>query len=97
MSCHREPYKTKYGRVKKPKGKLILNTPNGLKKSVIPNNPEKSPLFKRVTLEKEDDNFMPPQGKEDPLTKNELKYLRDWIQSGAKTGTWKGTDLSKQN
>ena len=97
MSCHREPYKTKYGRVKKPKGKLILNTQNGLKKSVIPNNPEQSPLFKRVTLEKEDDEFMPPQGKEDPLTKNELKNLRDWIQSGAKTGTWKGTDLSKQN
>ena len=97
MSCHREPYKTKYGRVKKPKGKLILNTPNGLKKSVIPNNPEQSPLFKRVTLKKEDDEFMPPQGKEDPLTKNELKNLRDWIQSGAKTRGWKGTDLSKQN
>ena len=40
---------------------------------------------------------MPPQGKEEPLTKNELKNLRDWIQSGAKTGGWKGTDLSKQN
>ena len=31
ISCHREPYKTKYGRIKKPKGKLILNTPNGIK------------------------------------------------------------------
>ena len=69
---------------KKPKGKLILNTPNGLKKSVIPNNPEQSPLFKRVTLEKEDDDFMPPQGKEDPLTKNELKILETGYKAGPK-------------
>ena len=24
ISCHREPYKTKYGRIKKPKGKLLV-------------------------------------------------------------------------
>ena len=35
ISCHREPYKTKYGRIKKPKGKLILNTPNGIKKGFV--------------------------------------------------------------
>ena len=91
MSCHREPYKTKYGRIKKPKGKLILNTPNGIKKSVLPNNPNQSLLYKRVTLDKEDDKFMPPLGKEEPLTEKELKNLRDWIQSGAKTGNWKGS------
>ena len=91
MSCHREPYKTKYGRIKKPKGKLILNTPSGIKRSVTPNKPNQSLLYKRVTLNKEDDKFMPPQGKEEPLTEKELKNLRDWIQSGAKTGNWKGS------
>ena len=91
MSCHREPYKTKYGRIKKPKGKLILNTPSGIKRSVTPNKPNQSLLYKRVILNKEDDKFMPPQGKEEPLTKEELKNLRDWIQSGAKTGNWKGS------
>ena len=94
MSCHREPYKTKYGRIKKPKGKLILNTPNGIKKSVLPNNPNQSLLYKRVTLDKEDDKFMPPLGKEEPLTEKELKILRDWIQSGAKTDNWKGTNFN---
>ena len=94
MSCHREPYKTKYGRIKKPKGKLILNTPNGIKKSVLPNNPNQSLLYKRVTLDKEDDKFMPPLGKEEPLTEKELKNLRDWIQSGAKTDNWKGTNFN---
>ena len=94
MSCHREPYKTKYGRIKKPKGKLILNTPNGIKKSVLPNNPNQSLLYKRVTLDKEDAKFMPPLGKEEPLTERELKNLRDWIQSGAKTDNWKGTNFN---
>ena len=91
MSCHREPYKTKYGRIKKPKGKLILNTPSGIKRSVTPNKPNQSLLYKRVILNKEDDKFMPPQGKEEPLTEKELKNLRGWIQSGAKTGNWKGS------
>lgn len=94
ISCHREPYKTKYGRIKKPKGKLILNTPNGIKGSVTPNKPNESLLYKRVTLDKEDDKFMPPQGKEEPLTKEELKNLKNWIQSGAKTDNWKGTNFN---
>ena len=93
ISCHREPYKTKYGRIKKPKGKLILNTPNGIKRSVTPNKPNESLLYKRVTLDKEDDKFMPLKGKEEPLTEKELKNLRDWIQSGAKTDNWKGTNF----
>ena len=94
ISCHREPYKTKYGRIKKPKGKLILNTPSGIKKSVTSNKPSQSLLYKRVTLDKEDDKFMPPQGKEEPLTKEELKNLKNWIQSGAKTDNWKGTNFN---
>ena len=94
ISCHREPYKTKYGRIKKPKGKLILNTPNGIKRSVTPNKPNESLLYKRVTLDKEDDKFMPPQGKEEPLTKEELKNLKNWIQSGAKTDNWKGSNFN---
>ena len=94
IPCHREPYKTKYGRIKKPKGKLILNTPSGIKRSVTPNKPNQSLLYKRVILNKEDDKFMPPQGKEEPLTEKELKNLRDWIQSGAKTDNWKGTNFN---
>ena len=97
ISCHREPYKTNYGRIKKPKGKLILNTPNGIKRSVTPNKPNESLLYKRVTLDKEDDKFMPPQGKEEPLTKEELKNLKNWIQSGAKTDNWKGTKFDNYN
>ena len=38
---------------------------------------------------------MPPQGKEEPLTKEELKNLKNWIQSGAKRDNWKGTNFNK--
>ena len=73
MSCHREPYKTNFGRTKKPKGNLILNTPEGIKKgdkgkAIVAKNPSASSIYIRVTLKKEHDKFMPPQGKEEPLT-----------------------------
>ena len=95
MSCHREPYKTNFGRTKKPKGDLILNTPEGIKngdkgKAIIAKNPGASSIYKRVTLKKDHDRFMPPQGKEKPLTKEELKDLKNWIKEGADTGDWKG-------
>ena len=98
MSCHREPYKTDFGRTKKPKGNLILNTPEGIKKgdkgkAIVANNPNASSIYKRVKLEKNHDRFMPPLGKEDPLTKQELKDLENWIKKGADTGDWKGTNF----
>ena len=79
---------------KKQKAWQILNTPNGIKRSVNLNKPNVSLLYKRVTLDKEDDKFMPPQGKEEPLTKEELKNLKNWIQSGAKTDNWKGSNFN---
>ena len=97
ISCHREPYKTKYGRIKKPKGKLILNTPNGIKRSVTPNKPNESLLYKRVTLDKEDDKFMPPQGKEEPLTKEELKILKTGFKVAPKQTIGKALILRTKN
>jgi hypothetical protein len=97
MSCHRAPYKTASGRTKKPKGKLDLSTPAGIKAgggegdSIVPKDAAKSLVYGRVTLDKSDDDFMPPEGKADPLTEAELKALKAWIDAGAETGDWKGT------
>ena len=102
MSCHREPYKTSSGRTKKPKGKLILSTPEGIKKggsegdAVVTKDPAKSLIYTRVTLEKDHDEFMPPEGKADPLTAEELKALKEWINEGAGTGDWKGTKFDAE-
>ena len=97
MSCHREAYKTSSGRTKKPKGKLILSTPAGIKAggsegdAIVAKNSAKSLAYTRVTLDKTDDDFMPPEDKGDPLTEAELKALKEWIDAGAETGDWKGT------
>ena len=97
MSCHRSPYKTSSGRTKKPKGKLDLSTPAGIKAgggegdAIVPKDTSKSLVYSRVTLDKSDDDFMPPEDKADPLTDAELKVLKEWIDAGAETGDWKGT------
>ena len=97
MSCHRTPYKTASGRTKRPKGKLDLSTPVGIKAggsegaAVVAKDTSMSLLYTRVTLDKFDDEFMPPEGKADPLTEAELKALKEWIENGAETGEWKGT------
>ena len=102
MSCHREAYKTSSGRTKKPKGKLILSTPEGIKKggsegdAIVAKDSAKSLAYTRVTLDKTHDDFMPPEGKADPLTADELKALKEWIDGGAETGDWKGTKFDAE-
>ncbi len=97
MDCHRTPYKTAAGRTKRPKGKLDLSTPSGIKAggsegaAVVAKDTSKSLAYVRVTLDKSDYEFMPPEGKADPLTEAELKALKAWIEGGAETGDWKGT------
>jgi formylglycine-generating enzyme required for sulfatase activity len=54
------------------------NAPN-----IVPFHPEKSALYTFTVLPVEDDNFMPPTGKGDPLTKEQCDLLRSWIEQGA--------------
>ena len=97
MQCHRSPYKTATGRTKKPKGGLNLSTPDGFKEggdsgdAVVAKDVSKSLVYERVTLDKDHDDFMPPEGKADPLTDAELKALKEWIEGGADLGDWNGT------
>lgn len=54
------------------------NAPN-----IVPFNPAKSELYVSTTLAKDDEDLMPPEGKGDPLTKNQMELLRKWIEQGA--------------
>ncbi len=106
MACHREAYKTASGRTKKPKGGLRLDNPAEILKggdsqedgdaSLTPKDSGKSLIYGRVTLDKDHDDFMPPEGKADPLTDAELKALKDWIDAGADFGDWKGTKFDAE-
>lgn len=54
--------------------------------TILPGNADESEAIVRVTLEDDDDDFMPPKG--DPLTPEEIELLSLWINAGAsETGT----------
>jgi hypothetical protein len=77
---------------KKQKGKLRLDTKELFLKGgkdgkvVEPGNPAKSDLYRRITLGKDDDDVMPPEG--DLLPKDKQALIKEWISQGANFGTW---------
>lgn len=93
LGCHKAPH-MENGKLKKPKADLRLDASWAMLKgaesgpSLVPGNLAKSYMYEVVTLPKDDDMFMPPKG--DPLTADEIKLLKEWIESGADFGGWKG-------
>lgn len=79
---------------KKEKGKLRLDTLAAFEKGgkdgkvIVPGDPDKSDLYRRITLPKDDDDVMPPEG--DPLPKDKQALVKQWIAQGASFGNWKG-------
>ena len=71
----------------KQKGKLRLDAGELAMKggkggpAIVAGDASKSDLYRRVTLPKTDDDFMPSEG--EPLTAKQLEMLRDWINQGA--------------
>ncbi|MEN3940486.1 c-type cytochrome domain-containing protein [Prosthecobacter sp. SYSU 5D2] len=93
LDCHSAP-KMVDGKMKKPKADLRLDAAWAMLKgaesgpSLVPGDLAKSYMYEVVTLPEDDDMFMPPKG--DPLTKTEVQLLKEWIESGADFGGWKG-------
>jgi len=95
VDCHQAPYE-KDGKLQKPKAGLRLDgawaislgSENGA--VMTPGNAEESELWWRTDLEEDDDDFMPPQGKADPLTATEKALFKKWIDQGADFGGWAG-------
>ncbi len=87
LSCHNEPYE-KNGRTIQPKAGLALNTHALVMKGnldntvVTPGNVEESYLHEVLTLDEDDDMFMPPKG--GPLTPEQIDIIKRWIEEGAK-------------
>lgn len=70
------------------KGKLRLDLPEHIMKGgedgpvIDVKNPEQGDLWRRISLDKTDEDHMPPKEKT-PLTERELKLLTFWLQHGA--------------
>ena len=73
----------------KQKGKLRLDSLEAALKGgengpdIVPGKSEKSTLVHNIARLVEDD-AMPPEGKGDPLTKEQISLVRAWIDQGAK-------------
>jgi mono/diheme cytochrome c family protein len=63
------------------KTKLRLDTPSAV---VVPGDPNKSPLFERITTDNRARRMPPAWAGHDKLTPAEIDTVRRWIESGAK-------------
>jgi mono/diheme cytochrome c family protein len=76
----------------KTKGDLALDTPEKLAEvikpggQIVPGEPAKSSLLTSCKLPDDDDDSMPPKGK-NRLTPAEITALETWIKEGANTGS----------
>ena len=79
VSCHNP---------NKKKGELLMTSLDGLLaggevgNTILPGIPEESEIIRRVHLPFEDEDHMPPEGKQ-PLDANEIQILERWIALGA--------------
>jgi hypothetical protein len=77
----------------KQKGKLRLDSVEAIMKGgkdgkvLEPGDPDKSEIYKRIILAKDDDDVMPPEG--DLLPKERTSLIKQWIAEGANFGDWK--------
>ena len=91
-------YKCHSARVgrRKPKARLRLDTPEMILKGgeegpvLVPGNPQKSELYKRISLPPDHDDVMPARGP--TLKKEEIHLIRDWIVQRGRFG-WKFLDF----
>ena len=74
----------------KQKGKMRLDSREAVLKGgengpdVIPGKGDQSPLLHNAARIGDPDDAMPPEGKGDPLTKEQVALIRAWIDQGAK-------------
>ena len=102
QSCHNAPY-DKNGRTIHPKAGLRLDTYEWVMKGnlddtvVEAGSLENSYLYEVITLDEEDDMFMPPKG--GALSAEQIDAIKRWIEEGAKPSSGVGgiaaNDMSK--
>ena len=95
FKCHESEHEEN-GRVKRPKGGLVLDTAEGIvaggkeypKENVVAGKPDDSWLLKTMALPDSDDLAMPPEGKGDRVSAADQELIKKWIAAGANFGGW---------
>ncbi len=85
----------------KHKGNFKLDSAETIKKGgkegsdVVAGQPDKSDLYRRITLKPDDDDVMPPSDKGKPLNKAQTDLIKTWIVQGAEFGAWKQDEVKE--
>jgi hypothetical protein len=95
IECHSTAKAGPDGKLKKPKGGVVLDTKDGITgskkgKLIVAGKPDTSMLLASITLPADDEDRMPPAKKGDPLPKEKTDLIKAWIEEGAEFGEWTG-------
>lgn len=95
IECHATAHTGSDGKMKKPKGGVVLDSKDGITTSkrgklVVAGQPDSSMLFESISLPADDDDRMPPPKKGAPLPQEQQELIKRWIEEGATFGSWTG-------
>jgi hypothetical protein len=96
FKCHEKEHTDETGKLKKPKGGLVLSTAEGIKKGgkedkekcLVAGKGAESTIYTALGLPESDDKAMPPEGKGDRVSKANQDLIKKWIDEGANFGSW---------
>lgn len=93
--CHSAAHVDAGGRMLQPKGKVEVDSVEGIHRSkrgklIVANKPDDSLLLDAISLPADDEDRMPPPKKGPPLSKEQIELIAQWIEDGADFGKWTG-------
>ncbi len=100
IDCHSTAHAGPDGKLKKPKGGVVLDSKDGITTSkkgklVVAKKSASSLVVESISLPADDEDRMPPAKKGDPLTKEQIALIVKWIDDGADFGSWTGKAKAK--
>ena len=93
VECHAAPHTGDDGKVKKPKGGVVLDSKDGMLGSdglIVAKDAARSALYAVVSLPADDEDRMPPAKKGKPLSDEQQAVIKQWLDEGAAFGGWTG-------
>jgi len=101
IDCHATAHAGPDGKLKKPKGGVVLDSKDGITTSkrgklVVAKKSASSLIVESISLPADDEDRMPPAKKGDPLSKEQIALITKWIDDGADFGSWTGKVKEKE-
>ena len=93
VECHAAPHTGDDGKVKKPKGGVVLDSKDAITagkkgKLLVVKKSGESLLYTSISLAADHEDRMPPAKKGEPLPKEQQDLIKQWIDEGASFGAW---------